>query len=463
MKNRYFSKLTALVFLLLAFSALSLDLSAQSKKDRKLAEQLVKDADKAFSQKNYRLALDQYTQSVTLVPKNAYAHYRKGFAHYYLKEIDLAIPEFDLALAQGYKPVEILKVRWQLHSEKKNYDAAIADLKQLANAEPNNADYLVGVAETNFEKGSFQEAVDAFQKAILKVPGNGNLFYKLALAKSKLGDIEGQASAAHEAIKKNTQYLAESYRLIGDARIRQRRMPDAIDAYERALKSKPDVYEAYRNLAELYRGEGRLNDAIEISKAGLRQYPSDGNIFTDISWYYSLAGRNDDAIEAGRAATRLLPQQALGYTNLCRAYNDANKPEMAISTCNTALRLNPNDGETNFYLGRAHAILQKPADADRYYKRAVVGLVEFTKNNPDYSDGFYLLGNAYAEDGQSAKALESYNKCLELNPRFGKARFNIGIIQIGKKDKAAAMEQYNSLLITDKVLAGKLKAEIDKL
>ena len=186
MKNRYFSKLTALVFLLLAFSALSLDLSAQSKKDRKLAEQLVKDADKAFSQKNYRLALDQYTQSVTLVPKNAYAHYRKGFAHYYLKEIDLAIPEFDLALAQGYKPVEILKVRWQLHSEKKNYDAAIADLKQLANAEPNNADYLVGVAETNFEKGSFQEAVDAFQKAILKVPGNGNLFYKLALAKSKL-------------------------------------------------------------------------------------------------------------------------------------------------------------------------------------------------------------------------------------------------------------------------------------
>ncbi|MEO7673692.1 MAG: tetratricopeptide repeat protein [Pyrinomonadaceae bacterium] len=464
MKNRYFSKLTPLAFFLVALSILSVvDVAAQSKKDRKRADDLVKEGDKSFNQKNYSVAMDSYTQSLAIVSKNSYAHYRKGFAHYYLKEPDQGIMEFDIALAQGYKPVEVFKARWQLHFEVKNYDAAIADLKQLSKAEPNNGDYFVGLADATFEKGSFQEADDAYQKAILKFPGNGNLFYKLALAKSKVGDIDGQASAAEEAVKKNTQYLAESYRLIGDARVRQRRIPEAIDAYERALKSKPDVYEAYRNLSELYRAENRLSDAIEISKAGLRQYPSDGKIFTDISGYYSLAGRNDDAIEAGRAATRLLPKQAVGYTNLCRAYNDANKPEMAISTCNTALRLNPNDGETNFYLGRAHAILQKPVDADRYYKRAVVGLLEFTKNNPEYSDGFYLLGNAYAEDGQSANALEAYRKCLELNPRFVKAIFNIGIIQIGRKDKAAAMDQYSNLLNLDKSLAGKLKAEIDKL
>ena len=442
---------------------MSTDIAAQSKKDQKKAKDLVEAGDKAFNQKNYSVALDDYTQAVALVPNNAYAHYRKAFAHYYLKEIDPAILEMDAALAKSYKPIEVYKVRWQLYVEKKNYDAAAEDVRQVLKLEPNNGDFILALAEISFERGAFQEAADTYQKAILKAPNNGNLFYRLAVSRSKLGDIEGQASAAEEAVKKNTQYLAESYRLIGDARIRQRRMPEAIDAYERALRSKPDVYEAYRNLAELYRGENRLNDAIEISKAGLRQYPNDGNIFTDISWYYSLAGRTDDAIEAGRAATRLLPQQALGYTNLCRAYNDANKPEMAISNCNTALRLNPNDGETNFYLGRAHALLQKPTEADKYYKRAVVGLIEFTKNNPDYSDGYYLLGNAYAEDGQSAKAIESYKKCLELNPHFAKAQFNIGIIQIGQKNKAGAMEQYNSLLLTDKVLAGKLKAEIDKL
>ena len=111
-------------------------------------------------------------------------------------------------------------------------------------------------------------------------------------------------------------------------------------------------------------------------------------------------------------------------------------------------------GETDAFAGTA--------TMDRM-AQAVAGLMEYTKNNPDYSDGFYLLGNAYAEVGQNAKAIEAYKKCLALNPRFTKANFNIGIIQIIEKNKAGALEQYNALLQTDKVLAEKLKAEIDKL
>ena len=452
-----------LLFLLFAAVLLPVDSFAQAKKDQRRAEQLIKAGDKAFKEKNYRLAVDSYSQAVVIVPNNPYAHFWKGYAHYYLKEYDLALPEFDLAAAKGYKPIDVAKVRWFIHKETKNYDAAAADVKQILLAEPNNAEFAVALAELDYSRGAFQEAADAYQSAILKAPNNGNLYYGLAMSKSKLGDMAGQASAAEEAVKKNTQFLAESYFLIAEARQSQKRNAEAIEAYERALKSKPDVYSAYRNLAELYRSENRITEAIEISKRGLRLFPNDGNIFTDITWLYSLAGRTDDAVEAGRAATRLLPQQALGFTNLCRAYNDANKPDLAVSACNTALRLKPNDGETNFYLGRANALLQKPAEADKYYKRAVVGLVEFTKNNPDYSDGYYLLGNAYAEDGQPAKALEAYKKCLELNPRFAKAQFNIGVILIGKKDKTGAMEQYNALLNTDKVLARKLKLEIDKL
>ena len=463
MKSRFFSRLVAFALLLMAFSLMSLDIAAQSKKDQKRSLELIKNGDKAFSQKNYRFALDSYSQAATLTPNNAYAHYRKGFAHYYLKEADLAIPEFDIALAKGYKPVEIYRVRWLLLYEKKNFKAAAQDLNQLVASEPDNADYRIALADINYDSGSYKEAADGYQKAILKNPNRGDLFYKLALAKSKLGDIEGQASAAEEAIKKNTLFLAESYLLIADARQKQKRNAEAIAAYESAIKSKPDLNSAYRNLGELYRAENRINEAIEISKAGLRIFPNDGNIFTDITWFYSLAEKTEEAIEAGRAATRLLPNQALGYTNLCRAYNEAKKPEMAINACNTALRLSPNDGETNFYIGRSNALLQKPAEANKYYKRAVVGLIDFTNNNPDYSDGFYLLGNAYAEDGQSAKALEAYKKCLELNPRFAKAQFNIGVIFIGKKDKNGAMEQYNALMNTDKVLAGKLKVEIDKL
>jgi superkiller protein 3 len=153
----------------------------------------------------------------------------------------------------------------------------------------------------------------------------------------------------------------------------------------------------------------------------------------------------------------------MAYTNLCRAYNDLKRPELAVTACNNALKLNPEDGETMFYLARAYDFAGRRGDATLYYKKAVVGLEKFTSQTPDYSDGFYLLGNAYFADNQREKAVEAYQKCLSLSPRFARARYNIGIIQVLQKNKTAAMEQYTSLLTIDQSLAGKLKAEIDKL
>jgi tetratricopeptide (TPR) repeat protein len=73
------------------------------------------------------------------------------------------------------------------------------------------------------------------------------------------------------------------------------------------------------------------------------------------------------------------------------------------------------------------------------------------------------LGNAYYADDQRDRAIESYLRCLELSPRFVKARYNLGLMYVKKKNKAAAMDQYNSLLTLDQTWAGRLKSEIDKL
>jgi tetratricopeptide (TPR) repeat protein len=152
----------------------------------------------------------------------------------------------------------------------------------------------------------------------------------------------------------------------------------------------------------------------------------------------------------------------MAYTNLCRAYNDAKKPDMAIRECNNALKRNPTDGETFFYLARAYDLAGKPDEATKYYKQAVIGLTDHANKNPDSSDTYYLLGNAYFADNQREKAIDAYEKCLSLSPRFVKARYNIAIIQLRLKNKTAALEQYNRLRELDPELAGKLKVEIDK-
>ena len=121
---------------------------------------------------------------------------------------------------------------------------------------------------------------------------------------------------------------------------------------------------------------------------------------------------------------------------------------MAINNCNAALKITPDDGETYYYLGRAYDLTDKPAEATRSYDKAVKGLEKFTSENPDYSDGFYLLGNAYFADGQPQKAIVAYQKCLELSPRFVKARYNLAIIYARNKNKSASPLRRNSRGLT---------------
>src|SRR5437870_2954919 len=129
MKSKTILKAVSIYSLLSLILALSINVAAQPKKDLKKANDLVQLGDKAYQEKNYRDAANQYAQAIAVIPKYPYAHYRKGFAHFNLKEYDLALAEFTLALNQGHKPLDIYRVRSYIYLAQKNYVAAIPDIQ----------------------------------------------------------------------------------------------------------------------------------------------------------------------------------------------------------------------------------------------------------------------------------------------------------------------------------------------
>ncbi|HKP70093.1 MAG TPA: tetratricopeptide repeat protein [Pyrinomonadaceae bacterium] len=466
--NRYFLGLTTLALLVSSIILLPASIDAQGKKnpkkDAENARKLVVKADQSMRKKDYRAAITMYTDAIALHPENADAHFWKGVAHHYLNENTLALPELEAAATNGYKDMlSLYRIRWRVYYDAKNYDAALADIQKGLALDPNSTEFLQGLGDISFAKNNFADAADAYKKVADKNPNTAaDLYYLIARSKSNLGDTEGQIVAAEEAVKRGTQYLGEAHTLIADGYWKQKKYDEAIAAYQKVIATKPNTYSAYENLAELYRDQNKFNEGIEVLRKARSVFSQDGKIYTSLSWFYSLAGRNDEAIQAAQAGITLLPDAYLAYTNLCRAYNDAKKPDMAIRECNNALKRNPNDGETFFYLARAHDLAGKPDEATKYYKQAVTGLVETTKRNPEQAESFYLLGNAYYADNQREKAIDAYERCLALSPRFAKARYNIGIALLRQKNKTAALEQYNRLLELDPELAGRLKAEIDK-
>lgn len=461
MKTAY-SKIRFINVVILLF-LLTISLTAQSKRDRERAKNLQDQADRAFNTKNYQEAIDKYAQAIAIVATNPYAHYRKGFAHFNLKQNTEALNEFALALSQGFRPLEIYRVRGYIYFEQKDYDKALQDIRSALAIAPRDITFLKGLGEVQLARNALPEALDALQRAAKIAPNDAEVDYFMSRVYFANGNVKEQERTAASALAKGTRYVGEAHYFLGDARQKQRNNVAAIDAYQKAINAKPDLYQAYRNLAEAYRSDGRYADAIKISKEGLVKFPNDGNIYTDLSWYYSLSDKPEDAIQAAKAGITLLPSQYMAYTNLCRAYNDTKQYDLAITACNTALKLQPGDGESYFYLARTYNLTGRTVEATRLYGLAVKGLEDYVSKLPDYSDGWYLLGNAYFADNQRDKAIDAYSKCLQLSPKFTKAMYNLGVVQVRKKNKLAATEQYNRLVPLDARLATALKAEIDKM
>src|SRR5688572_17568333 len=129
-------------------------LAAQSKRDQ--VKKLKDQAAAAERVKDYRAAADAYAQVLAITPNDAEAQYRKGFAHYSLKENEQAATDLAQALTNGYKPVlNIYKVRYYVYLEQKNYDAALADIQKGLEITPNDFDFLNSIGEISLERKQY--------------------------------------------------------------------------------------------------------------------------------------------------------------------------------------------------------------------------------------------------------------------------------------------------------------------
>jgi len=466
MKRKIYIRLTTYFLALMSFTALVGEVNAQPRgggKPNDRAKKLLAQGNQFFNRKDFRSAINKYAEAIVISPKYSDAHYWKGSAHYLLKEYDETIEDLNAALEQGYTPLKVYEVRWEAHFIKENYDAALSDVEEALRIAPSDNFFILALGNIQRQKGNYQEAITAYNKVLPSDQNNGDIHYFVADSHFRLGEYAEQNLAADKAIKNSTKYPGESYFLLADALEKSKKPIEAIQAYERALNVKPDMMEVYSPLSGLYLSQSRINDAIATIKKGTKLFPKNGEMFINLTWYYSLADRHAEAVNVGVEATRLAPDNHVAHTNLCRAYNDMKQYSQAESECNKALKLQPDDGETYLYLARVNYSQNKKEIAKQYYKKAVSGLLKYTRNRPDYSDGWYLLGNAYFYDEeQYDKAIEAYKRSLELNPNFPKALLNLGTMYLLSENLPMALEQYNILLKINPRSAEKLKLLIDK-
>jgi superkiller protein 3 len=440
---------------------------AQNKKTVEKANKLAQEGQRLFGRNDFKGALKKFDEAVKTLPNFPSAHFWRGLTNFNLKQYRPALAALNTSLSQGHDEFEVKSIRYRVLFLSGDPDGALADALRAIELDSQgeitgDATVYIVVGEIYLNKKNYAESNKFYKRCAELAPDTKEIFFVIASNHLELGEKAEAGIAALQALQRGTQYVAEASMMAGDYLYDARRLDEAAVYYEKALELRPNTRELYLVLSDIYRNENRFGAAIDTLRRGLSVFPDDADFLTNLSWNLSLANRHAEAVDAASRAIVASPNQPAAYTNRCRAYNDLQRYDLAVQSCNDALRLNPGDGESHLYLARAFEMQKQTARANENYRKAVEGLVKFVRANPNYSDGFYLLGNAQYKLLRFNEAIDSYRKCLALAPKFARARLTLGFAYLERGNKNGAMEQYRELLNIDAEMAATLKAEIDR-
>ncbi len=220
---------------------------------------------------------------------------------------------------------------------------------------------------------------------------------------TRAGDI--LASLSHLADGKPAVWIAR-----GDALVREDKLVEAADAYQRAVDlQSDDSADLYRRLGEVRAKLSRpilaiaaFRRAIEIDATSSASHFGLGDVY--------LAQREySAAIAALTTAISLDAAQEIYHYSLGAAYYADEQYPQAAGAFRTALELGPTEPLNAYALGNCYYALGEYRRAKDAYQMAV----NLAPDTPLYQ---YFLGNACHRLGDSAQAVRAYERFIALEP-----------------------------------------------
>ena len=233
--------------------------------------------------------------------------------------------------------------------------------------------------------------------------------------------------------------------------VRQRRFPDAIAAYDRAIQLGDDRLDIKANRAIAIAMSGRLPDAVaamdQVIAGGRSAAPSQrAEWLVSRGRLLAAMGKPDLALKDLDEAIRLDPKTGeAGERHYLRArlLNDAGQHERALADLNTALQLEqqaPDARKALLFATRGTAYAGKGD-----YARAVAdidGAISLGKEVPPpvVASWYLIRARANRAAGHPDMALQDYAAALSVQPESVEARAERGelLLRQGKVDQALA-------------------------
>lgn len=370
--------------------------------------------------------------------------------------------------------------------QKDEADQIVAQFRKVTDDEFRNSQLTSEGIKANdlLQAGKPAEAAEIYRRMLEQNPKESAwTAYNLALALEAMHDPKGAEDALRKAVSIDPK-LAKVQAELGQLELTAGDMNSAQKWLESALDLDPQLVEARGNLATLFAKKGDLASAEKLLRQALEDDPKFKEGHLDLGLILAQQGRTSDAEQELDKAVALAPQDpatlstvgkakaqmgklsegiallrkvaalapdlAAAHLDLALALADSyDLPEALVQT-SEAVRLAPQSGVAHFYRGRVLFDLGRNTEArpefeaayrlvpqmpePRYFLALInkqAGnlpvatrlLEEMVKMQPRALMAWYLLGQCFEQQSETAKAIAAWRQAIAINPKFGQALF----------------------------------------
>jgi tetratricopeptide (TPR) repeat protein len=191
--------------------------------------------------------------------------------------------------------------------------------------------------------------------------------------------------------------------------------------------------------------------ALEVLTKATAQPGASGELFARLAMVYSLAGQKEQAIEASRKAIQKAPKSLQGYQHLAQIHFQSGNTDAGLEALDQAGREPDVDAPFLVELAELYTAFGRALPPEKIKPRALEALNRAAKlslHNPLF---LTKMAEGFASLGEADKAVEMYEKMLEMFPAFPGLREKLADIYLRKQDRKRAMELLKSIVRDDPI------------
>jgi len=354
------------------------------------------------------------------------------------KAFDKAGQHVNQALAVNPKSADAWVFKGELHRLDGKLDQALEAYSRALALQPHNVRALLGTASIDVGRGDPEAASAAIEALAQWAPDMLMLHYLKAVVAFQKREMDKAGNILGQILQAAPGHLA-SHLLLGSIKYTQGQFESAETHLSKYLKHVPNHLPAAKLLAATRLKRKDSAGAIDVLEPMMESAAKDPQFLAMLGSAYLEKKDYVRGSEMLERAAAISPAAAAIRTQLGLSHFAQGKTELAVSELESAVELDSD-------LAQADAMLVLVHLQSKNFDKALMAAEALAKKLPDNPVPVNLIAAAQLGKGEREAARKTYQRALEIEPKFVVANINLARMAEEEKDFAAARGQYEKVL-----------------